>query len=61
MNIRNSIPQATNVDYTFIKKQAFFDQGILIVNIDDPRLGWVEQQMLKTIAEKLYGKKPAGS
>lgn len=38
-----------------MKRQAFRDQGILIVNLDDPKIGWEERQLLLNIGKKLYG------
>lgn len=49
------------MDVAFIKKQAFLDSEILVVNLNDPKLGWADRQLLETIGEKLYGKrKPVG-
>ncbi|MHB1086142.1 MAG: hypothetical protein ACYCZ0_00145 [Minisyncoccota bacterium] len=44
-----------------MKKRAFLDQGILVVDINDPRIGWAEKQILQNIGDKLYGRKPARS
>lgn len=44
------------VDYDAIKKNAFRDQDILIVNINDTKLPWQERDLLKMIGERLYGK-----
>lgn len=40
----------------FIKKNAFHDQGILVVKITDARLSWSDRELLKQIGERLYGK-----
>lgn len=56
MNVRSSLDRTTKMDADFIKKQAFHDQRILIVSVDDPSIGWVERQMLINVGEKLYGK-----
>jgi len=39
-----------------MKRRAFHDTNILIVNLDDEKLGWADKQLLITIGEKLYGK-----
>jgi hypothetical protein len=39
-----------------IKRRALADQNILVVALDDHRLGWADRLALKAIAEKLYGK-----
>ena len=54
---RMSLNQPNSRDAEFVKKRAFLDQRILIVNVDDPRVGWVEKQLLENLGEKLYGKR----
>ncbi len=59
--MRSSLDRTNNVDISFMKHRAFHDQNILIVNLDDPKIGWDERQMLENIGTKLYGKrKPIG-
>ncbi len=59
--IRSSLDRTNNVDISFMKRRAFHDTNILIVNLDDDKLGWADKQLLLNIGEKLYGKqKPAG-
>lgn len=45
------------MDSDAVKKNGFHDQGILVVDINDDRIGWVERQMLMNIGEKLYGRR----
>jgi len=47
-------------DAEAVKKHAFHDQGVLVVDIKDLRIAWPERQILQGVGEKLYGKKPAG-
>lgn len=59
--IRTSLPQPHSVDIGFMKKRAFHDQDVLIVNLGEAALGWDDKQLLINIGERLYGKrKPAG-
>ena len=59
--IRSSLDRTNNVDISFMKRRAFHDTNILIVNLDDDKLGWDDKQLLLNIGEKLYGKrKPIG-
>lgn len=59
--VRQSIRAPSAMDVAAIKRNAFRDQRILVVNIDDDRIGWPEREILKAVGEKLYGKpKPAG-
>lgn len=48
-----------SINYEGIKKNAFHDQDVLIVNINDTKLPWQDREFLKVIGERLYGKKPA--
>lgn len=53
--------QPTTIDYESIKRYAFRDQNILVVDLNDPRLQWHDKELLKGIANRLYGsKKPGG-
>ena len=54
---RNPLDLSNSVDYEAMKKNGFHDQGILVVHLDDDRIGWVERQMLLNVGEKLYGKR----
>lgn len=55
--LRSSLDVSNNVDISFMKRQAFHDHDILIVNLDDPKIGWDERQMLLNLGNKLYGKR----
>jgi hypothetical protein len=46
-------PQATDLDA--IKEQGWRDQHILVVNAEDARLDFLEQQLIRRIGERLYG------
>ncbi len=50
----------SSVDYDAIKKNAYRDQDILIVNVNDTKLPWQEREILMAIGERLYGKPSAG-
>ena len=47
-------PQVTDLDA--IKEQGWRDQHILVVNAEDTRLDFCEQQLVRRIGERLYGK-----
>jgi hypothetical protein len=40
-----------------IKREGWNADGILVVKADDERLSWPEQEQVKQIGEKLYGKR----
>lgn len=40
-----------------IKREGWRDEGILVVAVSDVRLDWSERELIKQIAEKLYGKR----
>lgn len=53
---RKSNYHPKSVDHDAIKKHAYHDQDILIVNIHDTSLPWQEREILKSIGERLYGR-----
>lgn len=55
--LRSSLDLANNRDVEFVKKQAFHDTNILVVSLDDPKIGWADRQHLENIGVKLYGKR----
>ena len=48
-------PQTTDVET--IKREGWREQGILVISTEDQRLDWMERQLLKQIAERLYGRR----
>jgi hypothetical protein len=47
-------PQTPDVEA--IKREGWREQGILVVSTEDTRLDWMEKQLLRQIAERLYGR-----
>lgn len=43
-----------------LRKLAWQRQGVIAIRIDDDRLPWVDREYLRTVAEKLYGKRTEG-
>jgi hypothetical protein len=41
-----------------VKKDGWREQGVLAVSIKDNRLSWPERELVRQLAEKLYGKRP---
>ena len=48
-----------SVNHDQIKVRAFHDHGVVVVNIHDLALSWVDREELKRIASKIYGPPPA--
>lgn len=46
----------STVDTEELKHDAWSQHNILVVAADDPRISWIERQILKTIGEKLFGR-----
>jgi len=46
------IPETMDVEE--VKKNGWNDHRILVVRADDPRLGWIERQIIEQIGQKLY-------
>jgi len=40
-----------------IKRDGWRDEGILVAAVSDARLDWTERELVKQIAEKLYGRR----
>jgi hypothetical protein len=40
-----------------VKREGWREQGVLAVSVDDERLTWPEQEMVRQLGEKLYGTK----
>ncbi|MBF0097156.1 MAG: hypothetical protein HQM04_10705 [Magnetococcales bacterium] len=41
------------------RREGWHSHGILVVAIDDRRLSWPEQEMVKHLAKKLFGQQAA--
>jgi hypothetical protein len=39
-----------------VKREGWREQGVLAVSVDDQRLSWPERELVRQLAEKLYGK-----
>lgn len=48
--------QVKQIDTEEIKADGFNNHGILVVRVDDPRLGWIERKIVEDLGKKLYGK-----
>jgi hypothetical protein len=40
-----------------VKQDGWREQGVLAVAVDDDRLTWPEQELVRQLGEKLYGKR----
>lgn len=38
-----------------LRRRAWHDHGTLVINVDDPRLNWMHEQVIRQIGQKLYG------
>jgi hypothetical protein len=41
-----------------VKREGWREQGVLAVSVEDDRLTWPEQELIRQLGEKLYGKRP---
>ena len=39
-----------------VKQEGWREQGVLAVSVEDGRLSWPERELVRQLAEKLYGK-----
>ena len=49
--------QPKQIDAEKIKREAFNNDGILVVKVDDERLSWPEKELIKQIGNKIYKNK----
>lgn len=47
----------TSMDTDRIKRDAWHEDGILVVSMDDARLDFVQREFIKQLGEQLFGKK----
>ncbi len=47
------------MDVEDLKRDGWNNHRILVVSADDPRVGWIERQVIEQLAEKLYGRRAA--
>ena len=47
------VPARRDVDEE--KRNGWINHGILVVNLADHKLGWLEREMIKQLGNKLYG------
>jgi hypothetical protein len=40
-----------------VKRDGWHDHGVLAVAVDDQRLTWPERELVRTLGEKLYGRR----
>jgi hypothetical protein len=40
-----------------VKREGWQEQGLLAVCVDDERLTWPEQELVRQLGDKLYGKR----
>lgn len=50
----------TQMDTEQIKRNGWHQDGILVVDLRDPRLGWVDKGFVEQIGDKLYGRRKRG-
>ncbi|MGM4906275.1 hypothetical protein AB8B21_05640 [Tardiphaga sp. 866_E4_N2_1] len=56
MHLRTNSPTPGRpIDCEALKASGFRNADILVVNLNDYRLSWVDQEELKRIGAKLYG------
>jgi hypothetical protein len=58
LNLRTNFPRLAGrpVDYEAVKAQAFHDQNIAVIDLNDSRIAWPDREIIKQACQKLYGK-----
>jgi hypothetical protein len=49
--------QPKEIDAEKIKREAFNNDRILVIKLDDERLSWPEKELIKQIGDKIYKNK----
>ena len=52
--------QATPMDVEATKRQGWREQHLLVISDEDERLDFMERQIIRSIGERLYGKRLNG-
>jgi len=47
------------VDYEAVKRNAYHDQGIAIIDLADSRVPWQDREIIEGVCRKIYGQKGA--
>lgn len=45
------------VDYEAVKRRAYLDQGIAIIDLSDRRIPWQDREIIEGACKRIYGKK----
>lgn len=48
--------QARSMDTEAVKSEAWKNDRILVICADDPRIGWIEKQVIEQLGNKLFGR-----
>jgi hypothetical protein len=43
-----------------VKREGWREQGLLVVDANDPRLSWPDREMIRQLGDRLYGRKQEG-
>lgn len=57
-SLRTNFPApSSRPDPETVKRQGWRTDGILVVHVDDPRLGWDGRELVETLGKRLYGER----
>lgn len=61
--MRTNFPKIAGkpVDYEAVKRQAFHDQGIAIIDLSDSRIPWPDRELLEQMCRRIYGQRTSGN
>lgn len=56
--IRTNYPATGKaIDYEAIKRNAYHDQGVAIIDLTDSRIPWPDREIIQAACERIYGKR----
>lgn len=47
----------TQMDVEDVKRDGWTQHRILVISADDPRIGWIERQVIEQMGERLFGRR----
>lgn len=58
MHLRtNALSPGRSIDYEALKRNAYHDQGIAIIDLTDSRIPWPIRELLQQECQRIYGKR----
>lgn len=57
-NLGRFVPEQMDVEE--VKADGWRDHEIFVIPLSDPRLGWIERQVIQQVGDRIYGRRKNG-